>query len=135
MNKLRQSLRRKRPVYVPEASRPHQWQADEEAVRKGKCNFAVREEPLLPVSSTVGTLTPRVLHSRNPYSPCPPQEEPLLPVSSTVGTLTPRVLHRRNPYSPCPPQEEPLLPVSSTVGTLTPRVLHRRNPYSPCPPQ
>lgn len=42
MNKLRQSLRRKKPTYVPEASRPHQWQADEEAVRKGKCNFAVR---------------------------------------------------------------------------------------------
>eukprot|EP00064_Thunnus_orientalis_P013466 superscaffoldBa00002196_g13505 len=43
MNKLRQSLRRKKPTYVPEASRPHQWQADEEAVRKGKCNFAVRQ--------------------------------------------------------------------------------------------
>uniref|UniRef100_A0A8C6SA71 NUMB like endocytic adaptor protein n=1 Tax=Neogobius melanostomus TaxID=47308 RepID=A0A8C6SA71_9GOBI len=42
MNKLRASLRRKKPSYVPEASRPHQWQADEEAVRKGKCNFAVR---------------------------------------------------------------------------------------------
>uniref|UniRef100_A0A8C2FJ17 Uncharacterized protein n=1 Tax=Cyprinus carpio TaxID=7962 RepID=A0A8C2FJ17_CYPCA len=42
MNKLRQSLRRKKPTYMPEASRPHQWQADEEAVRKGKCNFPVR---------------------------------------------------------------------------------------------
>ncbi|XP_069500564.1 numb-like protein isoform X3 [Ambystoma mexicanum] len=42
MNKLRQSLRRKKPSYIPEASRPHQWQADEEAVRKGKCNFPVR---------------------------------------------------------------------------------------------
>uniref|UniRef100_A0A671KJT3 Uncharacterized protein n=1 Tax=Sinocyclocheilus anshuiensis TaxID=1608454 RepID=A0A671KJT3_9TELE len=42
MNKLRQSLHRKKPTYVPEASRPHQWQADEEAVRKGKCNFPVR---------------------------------------------------------------------------------------------
>ncbi|KAJ7990203.1 hypothetical protein DPEC_G00297880 [Dallia pectoralis] len=42
MNKLRQSLRRKKPAYVPEASRPHQWQADEEAVRRGKCNFPVR---------------------------------------------------------------------------------------------
>ncbi|XP_059574745.1 numb-like protein isoform X2 [Alligator mississippiensis] len=42
MNKLRQSLRRKKPAYVPEASRPHQWQADEEAVRKGKCSFPVR---------------------------------------------------------------------------------------------
>uniref|UniRef100_A0A670IRP2 Numb-like protein n=1 Tax=Podarcis muralis TaxID=64176 RepID=A0A670IRP2_PODMU len=42
MNKLRQSLRRKKPAYVPEASRPHQWQADEEAVRKGRCSFPVR---------------------------------------------------------------------------------------------
>ncbi|KAJ8383665.1 hypothetical protein AAFF_G00216360 [Aldrovandia affinis] len=42
MNKLRQSLRRRKPAYVPEASRPHQWQADEEAVRKSKCNFPVR---------------------------------------------------------------------------------------------
>ncbi|MGH0124546.1 UNVERIFIED_CONTAM: hypothetical protein FKN15_037505 [Acipenser sinensis] len=42
MNKLRQSLRRKKPCYMPEASRPHQWQSDEEAVRKGKCSFPVR---------------------------------------------------------------------------------------------
>ncbi|TFJ96344.1 Ig kappa chain C region [Platysternon megacephalum] len=42
MNKLRQSLRRKKPAHVPEASRPHQWQADEEAVRRGKCSFPVR---------------------------------------------------------------------------------------------
>lgn len=42
MNKLRQSLRRKKPAYVPEAARPHQWQADEEAVRHGKCSFPVR---------------------------------------------------------------------------------------------
>ncbi|XP_042201364.1 numb-like protein [Callorhinchus milii] len=41
MNKLRQSLRRKKP-YLPEASRPHQWQSDEEAVRRGKCSFPVR---------------------------------------------------------------------------------------------
>ncbi|KAM6188862.1 LOW QUALITY PROTEIN: numb-like protein [Sarcoramphus papa] len=41
MNKLRQSLRQK-PAYVPEAARPHQWQADEEAVRRGKCSFPVR---------------------------------------------------------------------------------------------
>nr|XP_031314591.1 numb-like protein isoform X8 [Camelus dromedarius] len=42
MNKLRQSLRRRKPAYVPEASRPHQWQADEDAVRKGTCSFQVR---------------------------------------------------------------------------------------------
>ncbi|XP_016340920.1 protein numb homolog isoform X2 [Sinocyclocheilus anshuiensis] len=42
MNKLRQSFRRKKDVYVPESSRPHQWQTDEEAVREGKCSFAVK---------------------------------------------------------------------------------------------
>ncbi|KAL4630390.1 hypothetical protein GN956_G15782 [Arapaima gigas] len=42
MNKLRQSFRRKKDVYMPESSRPHQWQTDEEAVRSGKCNFAVK---------------------------------------------------------------------------------------------
>ncbi|XP_023252110.1 protein numb homolog isoform X1 [Seriola lalandi dorsalis] len=42
MNKLRQSFRRKKDVYVPESSRPHQWQTDEEAVRSGKCSFAVK---------------------------------------------------------------------------------------------
>ncbi|XP_062919575.1 numb-like protein [Mobula hypostoma] len=42
MNKLKQSLRRKKQPYVPEASRPHQWQSDEESVRKGKCSFPVR---------------------------------------------------------------------------------------------
>uniref|UniRef100_A0A673FF28 Protein numb homolog n=1 Tax=Sinocyclocheilus rhinocerous TaxID=307959 RepID=A0A673FF28_9TELE len=42
MNKLRQSFRRKKDIYVPESSRPHQWQTDEEAVREGKCSFAVK---------------------------------------------------------------------------------------------
>nr|XP_040055666.1 protein numb homolog isoform X5 [Gasterosteus aculeatus aculeatus] len=42
MNKLRQSFRRKKDVYVPESSRPHQWQTDEEAVRSGKCSFGVK---------------------------------------------------------------------------------------------
>ncbi|XP_040131486.2 protein numb homolog isoform X3 [Ictidomys tridecemlineatus] len=42
MNKLRQSFRRKKDVYVPEASRPHQWQTDEEGVRNGKCSFPVK---------------------------------------------------------------------------------------------
>ncbi|XP_005173435.1 numb-like protein isoform X1 [Danio rerio] len=54
MNKLRQSLRRKKPTYVPEASRPHQWQADEEAVRKGKCNFPVRYLGLVEVDESRG---------------------------------------------------------------------------------
>ncbi|KAM3852996.1 protein numb homolog isoform 6-T7 [Vipera latastei] len=42
MNKLRQSFRRKKDIYVPEASRPHQWQTDEEGVRTGKCSFPVK---------------------------------------------------------------------------------------------
>ncbi|XP_040189523.1 protein numb homolog isoform X3 [Rana temporaria] len=42
MNKLRQSFRRKKDVYVPEASRPHQWQTDEESVRIAKCSFQVK---------------------------------------------------------------------------------------------
>ncbi|XP_029114471.1 protein numb homolog isoform X2 [Scleropages formosus] len=42
MNKLRKSIRRKKDIYVPESSRPHQWQTDEEAVRTGKCSFAVK---------------------------------------------------------------------------------------------
>ncbi|KAM9069832.1 protein numb homolog isoform 5-T5 [Sarcophilus harrisii] len=44
MNKLRQSFRRKKDVYVPEASRPHQWQTDEEGVRTGKCSFPVKDK-------------------------------------------------------------------------------------------
>ncbi|XP_078515636.1 protein numb homolog isoform X3 [Lissotriton helveticus] len=42
MNKLRQSFRRKKDAFVPEASRPHQWQTDEESVRTGKCSFPVK---------------------------------------------------------------------------------------------
>ncbi|XP_030069655.1 protein numb homolog isoform X2 [Microcaecilia unicolor] len=42
MNRLRQSFRKKKDVYVPEASRPHQWQTDEESVRTGKCSFFVK---------------------------------------------------------------------------------------------
>ncbi|XP_058843241.1 protein numb homolog isoform X5 [Acipenser ruthenus] len=42
MNKLRQSFRRKKEIYVPESSRPHQWQTDEEGVRGRKCSFAVK---------------------------------------------------------------------------------------------
>ncbi|XP_041120886.1 protein numb homolog isoform X2 [Polyodon spathula] len=42
MNKLRQSFRRKKDIYVPESSRPHQWQTDEEGVRSRKCSFAVK---------------------------------------------------------------------------------------------
>jgi len=62
MNKLRQSLRRKKPAYVPEASRPHQWQADEEAVRKGKCNFPVRVS--IPPQKNPETTVKKVTRSR-----------------------------------------------------------------------
>ena len=54
MNKLRQSFRRKKDIYVPESSRPHQWQTDEEAVRTGKCSFAVKVTPP-PFSSHLNT--------------------------------------------------------------------------------
>ncbi|XP_034556304.1 numb-like protein [Notolabrus celidotus] len=54
MNKLRQSLRRKKGTCLPEASRPYQWQADEEAVRKGKCNFPVRYLGLVEVEESRG---------------------------------------------------------------------------------
>ncbi|XP_067129226.1 protein numb isoform X2 [Centruroides vittatus] len=45
MDRLRRSLRdsfRKRRDHVPECSKPHQWQADEAAVRGGTCNFSVK---------------------------------------------------------------------------------------------
>ncbi|XP_032804485.2 protein numb homolog isoform X1 [Petromyzon marinus] len=42
MHRLRQSLRQRKENYVPEASRPHQWQSDEEAVRRGQCSFPVK---------------------------------------------------------------------------------------------
>ncbi|XP_041667912.1 numb-like protein isoform X2 [Cheilinus undulatus] len=54
MNKLRQSLRRKKGTCLPEANRPYQWQADEEAVRKGKCNFPVRYLGLVEVEESRG---------------------------------------------------------------------------------
>lgn len=45
MDRLRRSFRdsfRKRKEHVPESSKPHQWQADEAAVRAGTCNFHVK---------------------------------------------------------------------------------------------
>ncbi|XP_019875922.1 protein numb isoform X2 [Aethina tumida] len=45
MDKLRRSFRdsfRRRRDRVPESSKPHQWQADESAVRSGTCTFAVK---------------------------------------------------------------------------------------------
>uniref|UniRef100_S4R9U0 Protein numb homolog n=1 Tax=Petromyzon marinus TaxID=7757 RepID=S4R9U0_PETMA len=46
MNRLRQSFRRKKEKGVPESSRPHQWQTDEEAVRHGQCSFPVKVQYL-----------------------------------------------------------------------------------------
>uniref|UniRef100_A0A1B0BJH3 PID domain-containing protein n=1 Tax=Glossina palpalis gambiensis TaxID=67801 RepID=A0A1B0BJH3_9MUSC len=45
MDRLRRSFRdsfRRRKDRVPESSKPHQWQADEEAVRTATCSFAVK---------------------------------------------------------------------------------------------
>lgn len=45
MDRLRRSFRdsfRRRKDRIPESSKPHQWQADESAVRSGTCTFAVK---------------------------------------------------------------------------------------------
>lgn len=45
MDRLRKSFRdsfRRRKERVPEASKPHQWQADETAVRSATCTFSVK---------------------------------------------------------------------------------------------
>ncbi|XP_075149328.1 NUMB endocytic adaptor protein isoform X2 [Haematobia irritans] len=45
MDRLRRSFRdsfRRRKDRVPESSKPHQWQADEEAVRTATCSFGVK---------------------------------------------------------------------------------------------
>lgn len=45
MDRLRRSLRdsfRRKKDHIPECSKPHQWQADEAAVRAGTCSFAVK---------------------------------------------------------------------------------------------
>ncbi|KAJ8945375.1 hypothetical protein NQ318_007021 [Aromia moschata] len=45
MDRLRRSFResfRRRKDRIPESSKPHQWQADESAVRAGTCTFAVK---------------------------------------------------------------------------------------------
>ena len=41
---IRQSFRRKKATTakVPESSRPHQWQKDEESVKDAKCSFRVK---------------------------------------------------------------------------------------------
>lgn len=45
MNRLRKSLResfRRKKDHIPESSKPHQWQDDEQAVRSGSCSFPVK---------------------------------------------------------------------------------------------
>ncbi|KAI1285011.1 Protein numb [Halotydeus destructor] len=45
MDRLRKSFResfRKKKEHVPESSKPHQWQSDEQAVRTGSCCFPVK---------------------------------------------------------------------------------------------
>lgn len=38
---MRESFRRKKD-HIPESSKPHQWQDDEQAVRSGSCSFPVK---------------------------------------------------------------------------------------------
>lgn len=45
MDRLRRSFResfRRRKDRVPESSKPHQWQADDQAVRSATCSFSVK---------------------------------------------------------------------------------------------
>lgn len=45
MDRLRKSFRdsfRRRKDRLPESSKPHQWQSDEQAVRSATCSFAVK---------------------------------------------------------------------------------------------
>ena len=45
MDRLRKSFRdsfRRRKDQIPEASKPHMWQADEQAVRNATCAFPVK---------------------------------------------------------------------------------------------
>ena len=39
---FRDSFRRRKDPHVPESSKPHQWQADESAVRSATCQFHVK---------------------------------------------------------------------------------------------
>lgn len=50
-----QSVRRKKDVYVPKASRPHQWQRDEEGAHAGKCRFPVKDCGHAEVDESEGT--------------------------------------------------------------------------------
>lgn len=56
MDRLRRSLRdsfRRKKDHIPECSKPHQWQADEAAVRAGTCSFPVKvlEKKILALCS------------------------------------------------------------------------------------
>lgn len=39
---FRRSFRKKKDHHITESSKPHQWQADEQAVRSGSCSFPVK---------------------------------------------------------------------------------------------
>ncbi|XP_022250212.1 protein numb-like isoform X1 [Limulus polyphemus] len=57
MDKLRRSFRdsfRKKKEHIPDSSKPHQWQADEVAVRDGTCNFPVKYLGCLEVFESRG---------------------------------------------------------------------------------
>ncbi|XP_077995179.1 protein numb-like [Glandiceps talaboti] len=53
MKKLRRTLS-KRESYVPECSKPHQWQEDEKSVRAGTCNFPVKYLGSMEVTESRG---------------------------------------------------------------------------------
>uniref|UniRef100_H2ZR75 PID domain-containing protein n=1 Tax=Ciona savignyi TaxID=51511 RepID=H2ZR75_CIOSA len=53
---LRQSFRRKKKANVPESSRPHQWQQDEDSVKSAKCSFHVKYLGNIEVEESRGML-------------------------------------------------------------------------------
>lgn len=59
MDRLRKSFRdsfRRRKDRVPESAKPHQWQADESAVRSATCSFPVKYLGCVEVFESRGML-------------------------------------------------------------------------------
>ncbi|CAD1470183.1 unnamed protein product [Heterotrigona itama] len=50
---FRDSFRRRKDPHVPESSKPHQWQADETAVRSATCAFHVKNSRRRPVRAVL----------------------------------------------------------------------------------
>lgn len=76
MDRLRRSFRdsfRRRKDRLPESSKPHQWQSDEQAVRSATCSFPVKYLGCVEVYESRGMQVCeealKVLRVRNePYS-------------------------------------------------------------------